>query len=98
MTSCLFINQVTFLNFRLRIVIVIFIMYVRLKNSYFSGVILKIFTRFLSSFVFLSVVLMLSACAPEVGSEEWCEDLKEKDKGDWTTNEMSDYAKHCMFK
>ncbi|MDB4173171.1 DUF3012 domain-containing protein, partial [bacterium] len=24
------------------------------------------------------------ACSPEVGSKEWCEGLKKKDKGDWT--------------
>ncbi|MBV1911703.1 MAG: DUF3012 domain-containing protein [Kangiellaceae bacterium] len=43
-------------------------------------------------------VLLLSGCAPEVGSDEWCEDMKEKDKGDWTANEAKDFAKHCLFK
>jgi len=33
----------------------------------------------------------------EVGSEEWCEDMKQKDKGDWTANEATDFAKHCIF-
>ncbi|MDT0595062.1 DUF3012 domain-containing protein [Glaciecola petra] len=42
-------------------------------------------------------VLLLSACAPEVGSIEWCENLEEKPKGDWTANELSDYAKHCLI-
>ncbi|MGI2259918.1 DUF3012 domain-containing protein [Shewanella sp. GXUN23E] len=45
----------------------------------------------------LSVVTLLSACAPEVGSEAWCKEMKEKPKGDWTANEAADYAKHCVF-
>lgn len=37
------------------------------------------------------------ACSPEVGSEEWCKDLKEKPKGEWTANETGDFAKHCLL-
>lgn len=37
------------------------------------------------------------ACSPEVGSEEWCKSLKEKPKGEWTSNEAGDFAKHCVF-
>lgn len=40
---------------------------------------------------------LLTACAPKIGSEEWCSDMKEKDKGDWTTAEAADYTKHCIF-
>ena len=36
--------------------------------------------------------------APEVGSEKWCQQMKEKETGDWTANEAADYAKHCVFK
>jgi hypothetical protein len=39
----------------------------------------------------------LSACSPEVGSEDWCKELKEKPKGDWTANEAGDFAKHCIM-
>ena len=39
----------------------------------------------------------LSACSPEVGSKEWCADMKEKPKGDWSANEAGDFAKHCVF-
>ncbi len=39
----------------------------------------------------------LTACSPEVGSKEWCEDLKEKPKGDWSANEAADFAKHCVL-
>ena len=40
---------------------------------------------------------VLSACAPEIGSEKWCAQLKEKSKGDWTANEAADFTKHCIF-
>jgi len=40
----------------------------------------------------------LWGCSPEVGSEAWCKKLDEKPKGDWTTNEAGDYAKHCIFR
>jgi hypothetical protein len=48
----------------------------------------------------LSVVLLLTlfACAPEIGSEKWCANMKEKPKADWTANEAADFAKHCIFK
>lgn len=45
----------------------------------------------------LLFALTVSACA-KVGSEAWCNDLKEKPKGDWTANEATDFAKHCVFK
>ena len=37
------------------------------------------------------------ACSAEVGSEEWCEELKEKSKSEWTANELTNYAKNCIF-
>jgi protein involved in sex pheromone biosynthesis len=45
----------------------------------------------------LSLTLLLSACSAEVGSEEWCQEMKEKDKGDWTATETKDFTKHCIF-
>ena len=45
----------------------------------------------------IAVSLLISACAPEVGSEAWCEKMKEKPKGDWTATEAKDFAKHCVF-
>ncbi len=50
------------------------------------------------SFVLALAMLSLSACAPEVGSDAWCADLKEKPKSEWTANEAVDFAKHCVFK
>ena len=46
----------------------------------------------------LSASLLVMACAPEVGSEKWCAQMKEKPKGDWTATEAKDYTKHCLFK
>jgi len=43
-------------------------------------------------------LLSLTACAPEVGSEAWCTDMKQKDKAEWTANQASDFAKNCVFK
>jgi hypothetical protein len=49
--------------------------------------------------LFLSLLLtQLIGCAPEVGSDKWCKNIKEKPKGDWTATETKDYAKHCIFK
>jgi hypothetical protein len=42
--------------------------------------------------------ITLGACSPEVGSKEWCEDLKTKNKGDWSANEAAEFAKSCIFK
>ena len=50
----------------------------------------------------LMLVLLLGfvavGCAPEVGSEAGCKKMCEKPKGDWTTNEAGDYAKHCLLR
>lgn len=48
--------------------------------------------------IVLAALIVLGGCAPEVGSDAWCEALGEKPKGDWTANEAGDYAKHCIFK
>ena len=47
--------------------------------------------------VALSVIVMSTGCSPEVGSDKWCEDMKEKPKKDWTASEAADYTKHCVF-
>jgi hypothetical protein len=54
--------------------------------------------RILPSLLVITSVFMLSACAPKVGSPEWCKSIEEKPKGDLTMNEAKDYAKHCVFK
>jgi hypothetical protein len=45
----------------------------------------------------LALLSQLIACSAEVGSAEWCDNLKQKPKGDWTANEARDFAKHCLF-
>lgn len=47
--------------------------------------------------VFTISFILLSACSPEIGSEKWCSQMKEKSKGDWTANEAADFTKHCLF-
>jgi hypothetical protein len=43
-------------------------------------------------------IMLLAGCAPEVGSDQWCKDMKAKPKGDWTSNQAVDFAKHCILK
>ena len=55
------------------------------------------FKRTLQTVVVAGVFLFAAACSPEVGSKEWCEDMKGKPKGDWSANEGADFAKHCVL-
>jgi len=41
---------------------------------------------------------MLSACSPEIGSDAWCVNMKEKPTADWTASEAAVFAKQCIFK
>lgn len=43
-------------------------------------------------------LVAVAGCAPKVGSEAWCKKMDEKPKGDWSTNEATDYASHCLFR
>jgi hypothetical protein len=45
----------------------------------------------------LLLTSLITACAPEVGSEEWCKEMKQKDKGDWTVNQTKDYINYCVM-
>jgi hypothetical protein len=49
----------------------------------------------------IAVVLLLaslfSGCAPEPGTERWCEKMEKKAKGDWSGNEAKTFAKHCIL-
>jgi hypothetical protein len=49
-------------------------------------------------FLILLAANLVSACSPEVGSPSWCEAMENKPKGDWSSNEATDYAKNCLFK
>ena len=48
--------------------------------------------------VLAALLIFLAGCAPEVGSQAWCEAMDEKDKGDWSVNEATEYAKSCVFR
>lgn len=58
---------------------------------------MSLINKFLSAGLVALFALSLSACSPEVGSDDWCVAMKEKPKGDWTTNETKSYAQKCLF-
>jgi len=39
----------------------------------------------------------LAACAPEEGSPEWRENMKQKAKEEWTVKEATAYTENCLF-
>lgn len=55
-----------------------------------------------NKYIYLSLILsasfLVSACSIEVGTEEWCAQMQEKSKADWSANEASNFAEHCLFK
>ena len=66
-------------------------------NIQTDGVIMRRFFKGFLVLVAMGSLMFIGGCSP-VGSEAWCEDLKEKPKGEWTANEAGDFAKHCVFK
>jgi hypothetical protein len=56
-----------------------------------------IFNNFVRFVAVAGLAAAIGACSPEVGSKEWCGDMKQKAKGDWTANEAADFAKHCLL-
>ncbi len=59
---------------------------------------MKIVTKsFALGFCTLFLGGILSACSPEVGSKEWCEEIKEKGVENVTAKEAADFAKHCVL-
>ena len=52
---------------------------------------------FLTFALTLVTSIGLSACAAEIGSKEWCEDLKQKPKSDWTAYDAKEFAKSCVL-
>lgn len=43
----------------------------------------------------LVAISAVAACSPAVGSKEWCDDMKEKDKGQWTAQEGIEFTIFC---
>jgi len=46
----------------------------------------------------LIALCMAAACSPEVGSDAWCNRMKETPSGDWTLNDASEFARSCVLK
>jgi hypothetical protein len=56
--------------------------------------------KIMKTVVLISLLGILSffiGCSPTIGSKEWCQDMREKPKGDWTANEAADFARYCVF-
>ena len=48
-------------------------------------------------FLALIMVLPLAGCSPEVGSDEWCANMKDESTGNWTQTKTKEYARNCVF-
>ena len=48
--------------------------------------------------VLVGVAVMMSGCLATVGSERWCQNMRDKPKTDWSASEAVDFAKHCIIK
>lgn len=53
--------------------------------------------KYIVSSIALFTLIAITGCSPEVGTEAWCSQMKEKSKADWTANEAGDFAEHCLF-
>ena len=59
---------------------------------------MRIFTVLLRLVLVAACLLWLGGCSPDVGSDKWCAEMKEKPKKDWTAQEAADYTKYCVLK
>ena len=39
--------------------------------------------------------LLLTVSSPEVGSDAWCKELRDKPKVEWTAEEVKDFTNYC---
>jgi len=44
----------------------------------------------------LSASLLLIGCSPEVGSDAWCKELRDKSKVEWTAEEVKGFTNYCV--
>jgi len=42
------------------------------------------------------IALSFSGCS-EPGSKAWCDSIKEKPKGEWSSNDAATFTKHCVL-
>ena len=47
--------------------------------------------------VLIGLATWVAACEPEVGSDRWCENMREKPRGDWTANELVEFGRSCVL-
>lgn len=59
---------------------------------------MRMIKQFSIAVLLTAFMATLTACSPEVGSDAWCEDMKQTPTGDWSTNQATDFAKHCLLK
>ena len=43
------------------------------------------------------MLLALTACSAEPGSQKWCEAKSKQPKSEWTASDATTYASHCIF-
>ena len=53
----------------------------------------------LKLFFLIAIFGLLTACdfAPEVGSDAWCQAMDKKPKSEWSLDDTTNYAKHCVL-
>ena len=39
---------------------------------------------------------LLAGCDPEMGSDDWCEVLRDKTKVEWTAEEVKGFTNYCI--
>lgn len=42
------------------------------------------------------VLFYATSCAPVVGSDEWCNNLMDKPRGEWTKEDVKGTANYCI--
>jgi hypothetical protein len=50
------------------------------------------------SLLLAGALLATAGCAPEVGSERWCDAMQDKPRGDWSANEALEFARSCVLR
>ncbi|RWX49154.1 hypothetical protein VU00_12802 [Candidatus Electrothrix marina] len=59
---------------------------------------MKLMKQIVCGVVLVGVAVMMSGCLATVGSERWCQNMRDKPKTDWSASEAVDFAKHCIIK
>jgi len=54
--------------------------------------------RGLAVALFIVCLAGVAGCSPEVGSEAWCTEMKQKPKQEWSAQEAADYTRYCVLK